>query len=74
MNYIDVTLNGKKISVPDSYRLFDLTKYTKIDAGKQKFKIQKFVMAQQVANPTSMHEDAGLIPSLTQWFEDPDLL
>ena len=31
-------------------------------------------MAQQVANPTSMHEDAGLIPSLTQWFEDPDLL
>ena len=24
-------------------------------------------MAQQVKNPTSSHEDAGLIPGLAQW-------
>ena len=25
-------------------------------------------------NPTSIHEDVGLIPGLTQWFGDPALL
>lgn len=25
------------------------------------------VMAQQLANPTSIHEDEGLIPGLIQW-------
>ena len=30
-------------------------------------------MAQQVKNPTSIHEDASLIPGLTQWFKDPAL-
>ena len=28
------------------------------------------VVAQQVKNPTSTHEDAGSIPGLTQWVED----
>ena len=31
------------------------------------------VVAQQVKNPISMPEDAGLIPGLTQWVKDPAL-
>ena len=28
------------------------------------------MVAQRVKNPTEAHEDAGLIPSLTQWVKD----
>ena len=28
------------------------------------------VVAQQVTNPTSIHEDVGSIPGLTQWVND----
>ena len=31
-------------------------------------------MAQRVKNPTSIHEDEGLISSLTQWVKDSVLL
>ena len=31
------------------------------------------VVAQQVRNPTSIHEDLGLTPGLDQWVKDPAL-
>ena len=31
------------------------------------------IVAQRVKNPARIHEDAGLIPGLTQWVKDPGL-
>ena len=32
------------------------------------------VVVQQIKNPASVHEEAGLIPGLTHWVKDPPLL
>ena len=32
------------------------------------------IVAQQVKNLSSIHEDVGLIPASTQWVKDPALL
>ena len=44
---------------------------TKQDHPKSRSQVP--VVAQRVTNLTSIHEDGGLIPSLTQWVKDPVL-
>ena len=40
---------------------------------KKKVRLGVPIVAQQVKNPTSIHEDAGLIPGFAQWLKDPAL-
>ena len=45
-----------------------------LGGDKKTLEIGVPVMAQQVTNMTSIHEDAGSIPGLAQWVKDPALL
>ena len=47
-----------------------LSKYLKIQIGD----LRVSVVAEQVKNVTSIHEDVGSIPGLIQWVKDPTLL
>ena len=41
------------------------------DQKKQSLEVP--FVAQWVTNPTSIHEDSGLIPGIAQWVRDPEL-
>ena len=41
-----------------------------IEVPQKKLKMGVPVMTQRLTNPSSIHEDAGLIPGLTQWVKD----
>ena len=44
-----------------------MTKWGKFIFHKYKSKVGYTIVAQRVMNPTSIHEDVGLIPCLLRW-------
>ena len=62
--------NAVKLGCGDCCTTINMIQFSELKKKKRKKEAGVAVVAQQVKNLTSIHEDAGLIPALTQWVKD----